>query len=697
MKEYATLELALSKRPDGYAAELRYSQPQSDADVGVVQDGPALIRFDGRRLSQAAVDAAAYGAQLSEMLFDSPALRTAFARVRSSAQALGLPMRLRLFIGPSAPELHRLAWETLRDPDDGSPLATSERVIFSRYLHSPDMRSVRARPSGGLRALLVIASPSDLGAYRPNDQALAPVDVAGELERARAALAGADVDALASGGKATLAAIRQQLGEADRTGRPYDIVYLVAHGALLNNASRIWLEKDDGAAAVTPGADLAQCLNELQSLPRLVLLLSCQSAGTGNAPASSDRGALAALGPLLAEIGVPAVVAMQGNISMATAARFVPAFFEALQQDGYIDRAMAVARGAVRDRADSWVPVLFMRLKTGRIWYVPGFSDEQDFQRWPALISAVQQGHCTPVLGFGVVESLIGPSREIARRWAEAFRFPMAEHEREDLPQVAQFLAVNQAPRFLIDELSAHIRNELIDRYGANISKDLREASLNDLVNAVAREQQASNPLDPARVLAALPFPIYITTNPSGMLEVALETAGKHPHVELCPWNEYIERTSPALDYQPTPDQPLVYHLFGHLADPRTLVLTEDDYFDYLIGVTRNHDLIPAVVRRALADTALLFLGFQIDDWNFRVLFRSLMSQEGRQRRNRYDAHVAAQIDPEEGRFIEPEGARHYLKTYFQEANITIFWGGLSDFFRQFQEQLVQGAKRGAR
>jgi hypothetical protein len=71
-----------------------------------------------------------------------------------------------------------------------------------------------------------------------------------------------------------------------------------------------------------------------------------------------------------------------------------------------------------------------------------------------------------------------------------------------------------------------------------------------------------------------------------------------------------------------------------------------------------------------------------MDDWNFRVLFRSIMSQEGRRRRSRY-AHVAAQIDPEGGRIMEPERARHYLESYFQDADISIFWGSVEDFVRE--------------
>ncbi len=125
-----------------------------------------------------------------------------------------------------------------------------------------------------------------------------------------------------------------------------------------------------------------------------------------------------------------------------------------------------------------------------------------------------------------------------------------------------------------------------------------------------------------------------------------------------------------------------MYHLFGRLRYPESLVLTEDDYFDYLIRATSNKELIPKPVRRALSDAALLFLGFHLDDWNFRVLFRSIMSQEGGARRLKY-AHVAAQIDPEEGRILEPKRARRYLESYFQGAQISIYWGTTEDFVRE--------------
>jgi hypothetical protein len=136
----------------------------------------------------------------------------------------------------------------------------------------------------------------------------------------------------------------------------------VAHGALVDGAPRLWLEQDDGTAAVIDGAELAQRIGELALRPLLVVLVSCQSAGRG------AEDVAAALGPQLVAAGVPAVLAMQGQISMATAATFTPALFDALRTDGRIDRAVTEARAVVRDRPDWWMPVLFTRLRTGQIW-----------------------------------------------------------------------------------------------------------------------------------------------------------------------------------------------------------------------------------------------------------------------------------------------------------------------------------------
>ena len=85
-----------------------------------------------------------------------------------------------------------------------------------------------------------------------------------------------------------------------------------------------------------------------------------------------------------------------------------------------------------------------------------------------------------------------------------------------------------------------------------------------------------------------------------------------------------------------------------------------------------------------------------MDDWNFRVLFRSILSQQGGgAARDRY-AHIAAQIEPEEGRLLEPERARRYLEKYFSKgADISLYWGSADDFVQELSQRLSVPAGAG--
>jgi hypothetical protein len=706
MTDYADLEIELRRHPtSGYEVDLRYSQPNSDADIRLtrrVGDAPS-IEFDRERLRELLTDPTAYGRLLGDTLLSDAEVRAAFEKAYASTQSLNASLRVRLLIDPSAAELHSLHWETLRNPHDGAALFTGENVTFSRYLSSFDWRPVRLRPQSELKALVVVANPIGLDKFN-----LPPADVAQELAHVQNNLGNIKSTALASGGSANLNHIITNLHDG------YDILYVICHGTTQKGDTWLWLEDEAGNVARTSGTDIVARLNELQQRPRLMVLAACQGAGQGD-QVRTDENPLTALGPRLAEAGIPAVIAMQGTVSVETVGDFMPVFFRELQRDGHIDRAMAVARGAVRDRPDYWMPTLFMRLKSGRIWYVPGFGDDRkDFEKWPTLVSSIRDRKCTPILGPGLHESLLGSTRDIARHWAETYRFPLEPHQREDLPQVTQFLSTNQNKNFPRTELGKYLIREIRERYADDLPADLREDNaeaddlfgslrsddelLGELISTVGKKRRQTNENDPYKILARLPFPLYITTSPDNLLVDALKEAGREPQIEVCPWNDDIEQEKSLeksrSDYSPTAKQPLVYYLFGRLNQPKSLVITEDDYFDYLIGVTRNKELIPTAVRRSLADTALLFLGFQLEDWNFRVVYRSIIGQQGGARRNGY-AHIAGQIEPEEGRLLEPDRARNYLEKYFfQDAEISLYWGSPEEFLADLMQKAK--AKPGA-
>lgn len=673
MAKYADLEIGLHGRGElRFKVEFRYRPPDSAAESRL-GDGLATIDIDD--LEQQISDAEAYGKMLTESLFADPNVRTSYFQARASAESLEAQLRIRLYIHPDVSELHSVRWETLRDPQDGSQLCTNENLLFSRYVSTPECRPVRLRLKSQLRALIAVANPSDLADYN-----LAPIEVGTEIEITQRGMGNIPVKSLPEPGSdrpTTLNTLIDLLRENES-----DILCLMCHGTLVEDEPWLYLEDEDGKVTRVSGNTFVERILELVERPSLILLLSCQSAG------SSTGKALTALGPHLAEVGIPAVIAMQGNISLDTIAEFLPVFFKELQRDGAIDRSMTVARGAVRQRPDSWMPVLYMRLDKGSIW--SGFTDPGTFRKWPSLISFILKGNCTPILGPGLVDPIIGSHREIAQRWAEDFHYPMFPHERGSLPQVAQFLSVDQYAFFPRDLLERYLRSQIQKRFHTELPKELlnNRTSIDELITTLGINRRKRISWDAYRVLASLPVSVYITANYNNLLESALEEVGRIPRELISPWNDDVNMREPMYaqyeDYDPTPENPLVYHLFGRLSDPDSVVLTEDDYFKYLIGVTKNSALIPTSVQEALTNKALLFLGFRLDDWNFRVLYHSLLAFEGeavRKYKQKQFVHISVQIEPEG--IEEPESARRYLENYFREENIDLYWGSTEDFVKE--------------
>ncbi len=687
MQKYADLEIGLQLlEPGRYHVEFRYHQPESETDLRSVKAVAAIDRAELLSLDRGQLK---YGQALTKMLFHDPELREKFAAVLAVSQQQELALRLRLILDPVAEELHDLVWESLRNPQDDTPLSTNENILFSRYLSGLDWRPMPLRRQEGMHALVVVANPKNLADYD-----LAAVDAEAEVARARAGLGGIPVTLLGRHAGPEPASLDNlfSLLRQEKAGRQnrYDILYLICHGSLQKGEAWLWLEDEAGKVARVSGADLATRLKELTKLPMLVVLASCESAGSG------QGGALSALGPRLAQVGVPAVLAMQGKISQETSAQFTETFFRTLVESGVVDYATAVGRGVVRQQPDHWMPALFMRLRSGRIWYRPGFEGKRsELVIWEGLQTFIDEGLCTAILGPELIKPLSGDEREIALKWAESHHYPLYAQDRDDLPRVAQYVATNVRTRYLRIAYQKALQESILERYAPDLPEALvsaetwKEEDLLQALEQAGRALWADGLENPYRLLAQLGLKIYVTTDHGDLLKQALIEQGVEPQVRLCPWNEQV-RADPAnwlYDDEPTSKQPLVYHLFGHLREPASLVLTEDDYFDYLINMTVHRDLIPDSVSAALADSALLFLGFQLDDWQFRVLFRMIMNQPGAKGLEEF-SHVAAQIAPLEGVIQDAEQARSYMQRYLSRKQIDMFWGTSVDFLNELVRRL---------
>lgn len=680
----AELELGLRWRHDDgrFDVSIHYDDPSNANDVRELGTDPLLIDADSLGLLRG--NPTAYATMLTDQVLRSEHdVLKMYRQARAVADNGELPVHMRLLLDPKAPSrYHALRWELLGDPDDESPIATRNNISFSRYLSTSDWRTIAPPRKHELRALAVIANP-DLGTVTPGGRSLAALDVPEEENRARQALKGMQVKLLSSEqNRATLPAVREALS-GDAPGDGFDVLYVVCHGAYLANETVLYLEKPDGTYDGVTGSQITEMIAGLQHRPTIAVICACRS--VGGEDGTSDEVALKSLGPRLAEAGIPAVLAMQGDFTIESAARFLPAFFEALGRDGVVDRAVAHARGQIANRTDWWMPVLFSRLRTGRTYYLPEFSEKSSFT-WKALIDGIQTGMCTPVVGPGVADRILGSRSEIAQRWVERWQAPINQHNRTDLSKVAQYLTVRVAQRHPEVELLKYVMTELRDRYKDTLPGELLQGpDPEPALLEIGRLQRAQDEHDPFHIIADLPASVFVTTNWTGLLEAALTEVGKRPVMRSFDWTAETVGAAQDLEEAPSVERPLVYHMFGRLEHPETLVLSEDDYFAWIKSwIERRNET--SIVGKALTRSSLLFLGYELDDWDFRVLFQGVQSFRGRDQLRRRQ-HVGVQLSPD-SQLMESDAAQEYLESYLDLATVRIFWGETSEFLRKLQARL---------
>lgn len=286
---------------------------------------------------------------------------------RATRENARLRLRLRLRDRDGQQVLQRIRWELLHDGDisdphrRGYPIAKSEKILLARVEDSdnPSPTELPQRPE--LKALLLVASP----------RGAPPIDVNTEVTVAREALSDIKVVVLARSPLADALPTRSALRKNLRDGFP--IVYLICHGRLAATGPRLLLEDEQGEIDSMLGDELSLAIHNCEGSrkPLLIMLASCHSAGAleDDASQGDGRGVPAALAPSLARQGVPAVLGMQGAVSLALTRKLFPALLRELNAtNGQIDLALARARQEIPDGEPFWAPVLFLRYADGRIW-----------------------------------------------------------------------------------------------------------------------------------------------------------------------------------------------------------------------------------------------------------------------------------------------------------------------------------------
>ena len=305
------------------------------------------------------------------------------------------------------------------------------------------------------------------------------------------------------------------------------------------------------------------------------------------------------------------------------------------------------------------------------------FMSEPD---WETLLQSVHEGWCTPILGPEVSVGVLRARAEIARRFAvrqEAYPLDCDD----DLVQVAQYLSVV-------------MKNQM--QWRDPIAEQLKRALQN---------QGPTAPDNPHAILAQLPIEVYATTNLDTNMVKALNGARKRVRDEICPWTDALARLARKTplrnsEFELSPAEPVVFYLFGNVDTPLSMVLSEDDHLDFLARIAgspaepqvqtsdgEDRSVLPNKFLAKLNTDYLLFLGYRVNDFDFRILLRSLKSilQSNQSSNNPLIAvqleEPSATSDSEKRRRIER--LRGYLKSLCARHKLELIFGTCADFISE--------------
>ncbi|KAA6223726.1 CHAT domain-containing protein [Streptomyces albofaciens JCM 4342] len=315
----------------------------------------ALIRSASpvitRRASLVEKSVRDFGERLSDTVLTGD-IRLLFDRCREHAGRQGEP--LRVVLGLDGPQVSGIPWEFAIDPyARDSYLGLRVPVVRSPQLMGAPAPVCVTPP---LRVLGVISRPTDLPTLQSERER---DEITQALQRLSTDVA---VDWLHGDSW-------RELAEAVRTRAPH-VLHFVGHGGFDTETGSGYLElsAEDGTAMHVSGTDLGRLMHDSPQL-RLVVLNACESATSG------AEGVFSSTAAKIMREGVPAVVAMQYEITDPAALAFAPSFYTGMARGLPVDRAMTLARESVKMTLPGsleWAtPVLFLRSDETQLFVVP--------------------------------------------------------------------------------------------------------------------------------------------------------------------------------------------------------------------------------------------------------------------------------------------------------------------------------------
>jgi len=388
-------ELTITAQGERYAVNVRSPVGRAGGDFvppfskSEVED--FLLRLDrsrGMRSARASgVELAKdFGGRLYDALFHGQLL-TQFRRSVDRAQREGAQLRVRLQL-QDAPHLAQLPWEYLYNRAENDFLALSTLTPITRYIRREPISPLRVVPP--LRILAVVSAPRDYP----------PLDAAAERDKLERALRESIRGDLLAGNRMAVEWLTWQEGEPMlvalqrilRRG-DYHVFHFIGHGRFEAQGEQgaLILEDADGYGVAISGERLGNYLRDeirVARTLRLAVLNACQSG------LSSSKGLAGGVATALVQMGIPAVIAMQAEISDEGAIAFAQGFYAALADGWPVDLALTEGRKGIYAISDlEWgKPVLYTYAADGRIFDVGPRPTREEVDREFQIASLYAEG-----------------------------------------------------------------------------------------------------------------------------------------------------------------------------------------------------------------------------------------------------------------------------------------------------------------
>jgi hypothetical protein len=199
---------------------------------------------------------------------------------------------------------------------------------------------------------------------------------------------------------------------------------------------------------------------------------------------------------------------------------------------------------------------------------------------------------------------------------------------------------------------------------------------------------QTRQPSPLLSTLARLPFRLIVTTNYDRLLEEALQAQPTdfEPIVQPAEGFEDTSQTRARFNDLEQYEGLILYKIHGSFEgsappDPEqadeelsALIITEDDYIQYLTVVGKDKERIgvPNLIKKKITPSTLLFLGYSLEDWDFRTIYKVLIEPLPKHQQRK---SFAIQKDPSQD-----------WVSFWQDKGVQICNVDLYDFAEQLDE-----------